>query len=71
MCEKRRVGESSDDADVATDEEALMALFDASLASKVELAKRVFALDSDSDELNPVARGSDCSICGRYYCRAP
>ena len=52
VCEKRRVGESSDDADVATDEEALMALFDASLASKVELAKRVFALDSDSDEFD-------------------
>ena len=52
VCEKRRVGESSDDADVTTDEEALMALFDASLASKVELAKRVFALDSDSDEFD-------------------
>ena len=52
VCEKLRVGESSDDADVATDEEALMALFDASLASKVELAKRVFALDSDSDEFD-------------------
>ena len=52
VCEKRRTGEYSDDADVAEDETALLALFDASLASKVELAKRVFALDGDSDEFD-------------------
>jgi len=52
VCEKHRAGEYNDDADVAEDEAALMALFDASLASKVELAKRVFALDGDSDEFD-------------------